>query len=86
MKIEAPAYKPPTVDSCKDTFMGENVYVEPMKEEILDEEEIEIIDGDVMGSMIDVIISIKFLDTMQALAKKSLDQIVVNKLLGRRIV
>ncbi|KAK8499601.1 hypothetical protein V6N11_025514 [Hibiscus sabdariffa] len=55
------------------------------EEENLDDDEIEILDGDVTTSIVDGIINIDFSDRIRDLAIKSLDQTVVVKLLGRRI-
>ncbi|KAL4324934.1 hypothetical protein GQ457_11G026940 [Hibiscus cannabinus] len=54
-------------------------------EENFDEDEIEILEGDVSKSMVDGIISIAFSEWVRNLAIKSYDQTVVVKLLGRRI-
>ncbi|KAK8568597.1 hypothetical protein V6N12_007145 [Hibiscus sabdariffa] len=54
-------------------------------EENIDEDEIEILDGDVSKTVVDGIISIDFSDRVRNLAIKSFDQTVVVKLLGRRI-
>ncbi|KAK8565122.1 hypothetical protein V6N12_058697 [Hibiscus sabdariffa] len=53
------------------------------EEEAIDEDEIEILEGDVTTSIVDGIINIDFSDRIRDLAIKSLDQTVVVKLLGR---
>ncbi|XP_039030243.1 uncharacterized protein LOC120164645 [Hibiscus syriacus] len=67
------------------TLMNDQATDPQESDEILDEEDIEIHDGDVTRTIIDGIISIEFSDRIQAPAEKSLDQTVVVKLLGQRI-
>ncbi|KAK9028213.1 hypothetical protein V6N11_068023 [Hibiscus sabdariffa] len=55
------------------------------EEEILDEDDFEILEGDVKRSVVDGIINIDFSTRVQDLAVKSLDRTIVVKLLGRRI-
>ncbi|KAK8502025.1 hypothetical protein V6N12_003374 [Hibiscus sabdariffa] len=59
--------------------------VDAQEEEVLDEDEIEILDGDVQKAVIDGIINIEFSERIQDLAIKSLDQTILVKLLGQRI-
>ncbi|KAK9043443.1 hypothetical protein V6N11_071787 [Hibiscus sabdariffa] len=57
----------------------------PGNEEFDAEDNIDILEGEVIRSTIDGLISIEFSDRIQKLAAKSLDQTLVIKLLGRRI-
>ncbi|KAK8583544.1 hypothetical protein V6N12_067811 [Hibiscus sabdariffa] len=52
---------------------------------IFDRDDIESIEGDVVCSTVDGLISIEFSERVQDLAVKSLDHTIVVKLLGRRI-
>ncbi|KAK8989991.1 hypothetical protein V6N11_064400 [Hibiscus sabdariffa] len=54
-------------------------------EELMDEDDIVIEEGDIVRKKINGVISIDFLERILSLAKKSLDHTVVVKLLGRRI-
>ncbi|XP_039026681.1 uncharacterized protein LOC120160324 [Hibiscus syriacus] len=68
------------------TFLMNNTIVDRCyDEDILDDEDIEIQEGEVVRSIIDGLILIDFSDRINSLAAKSLDQTVVLKLLGRRI-
>ncbi|KAK9042765.1 hypothetical protein V6N11_071125 [Hibiscus sabdariffa] len=78
----ASAIPPP---SYKDSLMKDNVAAIHTADEIFDDEEIEIQEGDVICSLVDGIISIDFSNRIQSLPEKSLDQTLVVKLLGRRI-
>ncbi|KAL4302754.1 hypothetical protein GQ457_10G008390 [Hibiscus cannabinus] len=68
----------------KDKLTGHSRLPTEDKENI-DEDEIEILKGDVSKTMVDGIISIDFFERVRILAIKSFDQIVVVKLLGRHI-
>ncbi|KAK8523003.1 hypothetical protein V6N12_073715 [Hibiscus sabdariffa] len=70
--------------SYKDKLTG-NSRMPTEEEEILDEDEIEILDGDVTKSIIDDVININFSNRVRDLAIKSLDQTIVVKLLDHRI-
>ncbi|KAK8601041.1 hypothetical protein V6N12_050886 [Hibiscus sabdariffa] len=70
--------------SYKEKFTG-NSRLLAKEEEIFDEDEIEILDGDVQKEVIDGIINIEFSERIRDLAIESLDQTVVVKLLGRLI-
>ncbi|KAK8496074.1 hypothetical protein V6N11_034113 [Hibiscus sabdariffa] len=65
--------------------MKDFVTVPDKADEIIDEEDIEIEEGDVVCSVLDGLISIDFSERILTLAVKSLDQTMVVKLLGRRI-
>ncbi|KAL4319974.1 hypothetical protein GQ457_18G005190 [Hibiscus cannabinus] len=54
-------------------------------EDAFDNDDIEILEGDITRFMVDGIISIEFSERIQTLAAKSLDQTIVVKLLGHRI-
>ncbi|KAK8999118.1 hypothetical protein V6N11_070295 [Hibiscus sabdariffa] len=71
--------------SFKDLLMRNVTNLPPESEEIIDEEDIIIEDGEVVRSEINGLPSIAFLDRILSLAKKSLGQTVVIELLGRRI-
>ncbi|KAK8530864.1 hypothetical protein V6N12_013364 [Hibiscus sabdariffa] len=71
--------------SYKDSLMKDNSTAIHDADDVFDEEEIEIQEGDVKRSLVDGIISIDFSNRVQSLAEKSLDQTLVVKLLGRRI-
>ncbi|KAK8478310.1 hypothetical protein V6N11_014343 [Hibiscus sabdariffa] len=71
--------------SYKDSLMEDNVAAIHDADEVFDEEDIGIQEGDVIRSLVDGIISIDFSNCVQSSAEKSLDQTLVVKLLGRRI-
>ncbi|KAK9027850.1 hypothetical protein V6N11_067672 [Hibiscus sabdariffa] len=70
--------------SYKDSLLHGNGTV-PGGEEFDEDDDIDILEGEVIRSMIDGLISIEFSDRIQKLAAKSLDQTLVIKLLGHRI-
>ncbi|KAK8512271.1 hypothetical protein V6N12_031994 [Hibiscus sabdariffa] len=65
--------------------MGDQCHVTVLEEGDLNDDEIELFEGDVTHSNINGLMSIEFSDKVQALAIKSFQQTVVIKLLGRRI-
>ncbi|KAK9003595.1 hypothetical protein V6N11_084235 [Hibiscus sabdariffa] len=69
------------IPSYKEKLIG-NSPLPAEEEAIIDEDEIEILDGDVQKTVIDEIINIDFSKRIRDLVIKSLDQIVVVKLLG----
>ncbi|KAK8482394.1 hypothetical protein V6N11_033154 [Hibiscus sabdariffa] len=71
--------------SYKDTLLGDQNCVNPSDDDFLDEEDIELQDGDVTRGMEDGLVKIDFSDRVHKLAVKSLDQTIVIKVLGRRI-
>ncbi|KAL4364227.1 hypothetical protein GQ457_04G026660 [Hibiscus cannabinus] len=72
--------------SFKDKLLGVDVVKHSMEtDDASEDDDIEILDGEVTCSMVDGVISIKFLERIQTLVAKSLDQTVVVKLLGHRI-
>ncbi|KAL4369386.1 hypothetical protein GQ457_05G024870 [Hibiscus cannabinus] len=71
--------------SYKDTLLGDQNGVNPTDADFLDEEDIDLLDGDVTRGMEDGLVTIDFSDRVHALAVKSLDQTIVIKILGRRI-
>ncbi|KAK8564737.1 hypothetical protein V6N12_058320 [Hibiscus sabdariffa] len=86
MDMDHAAPTPPMQTSFKDKLLGSDSTKHPMEtEEALEDDDIEILEGDVIRSMVDGVISIEFSERIQTLAVKSLDQTVVVKLLGRRI-
>ncbi|KAK8522972.1 hypothetical protein V6N12_073684 [Hibiscus sabdariffa] len=70
--------------SYKDSLLYGSGIV-PGGEEFDEDDDIDILEGEVIRSTIDGLISIEFFDRIQKLAAKSLDQTLVIKLLGRRI-
>ncbi|KAL4388104.1 hypothetical protein GQ457_09G011910 [Hibiscus cannabinus] len=75
---------PAAASSYKDKLMNNNP-IPYAAEEIIDEEDFEILEGEVLRSVIDGVIHIDFSDRIQDLAIKSLDKTIVIKLLGWRI-
>ncbi|KAK9045530.1 hypothetical protein V6N11_051440 [Hibiscus sabdariffa] len=71
--------------SYKDSLIGESTSDDMQEDEPFDDDDIEILEGDVTRMMVDGLISIQFLKRVQSLAEKSLDRTIVLKLLGRRI-
>ncbi|KAK9018022.1 hypothetical protein V6N11_001012 [Hibiscus sabdariffa] len=72
-----PSYKESLMKDSESTFCDADAF--------FDDEDVEILEGDVSRSLVDGIISIDFSDRVRSLAEKSLDQTLVVKLLGRRI-
>ncbi|KAK8560140.1 hypothetical protein V6N12_012943 [Hibiscus sabdariffa] len=73
------------VISYKDSLLGDLNGDDMYEYESFDDEDIEILEGDVIHIMVDGLISIQFSERVQSLVEKSLDRIIVLKLLGRRI-
>ncbi|KAK9018310.1 hypothetical protein V6N11_001288 [Hibiscus sabdariffa] len=69
----------------KDSLLKGNVLPGMFDTVFLDDEDIDILDGDVVRGMIDGLISIEFSECVQKLTAKSLDQKIDLKLLGCRI-
>ncbi|KAL4280959.1 hypothetical protein GQ457_03G040380 [Hibiscus cannabinus] len=82
--VPAPQPNHPKTFSYKDKLMG-NSPIPSTDDEIIDEEDIEILEGEVLRSVVDGVIHIDFSDRIRDLTIKSLDQTIVIKLLGRRI-
>ncbi|KAK9046473.1 hypothetical protein V6N11_052360 [Hibiscus sabdariffa] len=86
-----PSFRQPTEKitapnaSCKDMLMGESNEDPMMDNKPDDDEDIEILEGDVVRTIVDGLISIQFSQRIQTLAEKSLDRTIVLKLLGRNI-
>ncbi|KAK9008987.1 hypothetical protein V6N11_080463 [Hibiscus sabdariffa] len=83
-----PAQQIPTVNApfyC-DTLLGGTQPQTPDDALGLDDEDIELLEGDVIWGYYDCTIFIDFLDCVWELAIISLDQTIVIKLLGRKIV
>ncbi|KAK8556925.1 hypothetical protein V6N12_003314 [Hibiscus sabdariffa] len=72
-----PSYKESLMKDSESTFCDADAF--------FDDEDVEILEGDVSRSLVDSIISIDFSDRVRSLAEKSLDQTLVVKLLGHRI-
>ncbi|KAK8563593.1 hypothetical protein V6N12_035739 [Hibiscus sabdariffa] len=68
-----------------DTLMCDEISHSEVGVEIVEEDNVNLIEGDVTRSVVDGLISIEFSKKVQALAVKSLDNTVVIKLLGRHI-
>ncbi|GMJ09311.1 hypothetical protein HRI_004600300 [Hibiscus trionum] len=83
--VNAAVNPPPPGFSYKEALMHKTPHIPDETEEIIDEEEIEIEEGDVTRSEVDSMISIDFSDRVISLAEKSFEQTLVVKLLGRRI-
>ncbi|KAK8501116.1 hypothetical protein V6N11_049716 [Hibiscus sabdariffa] len=66
----------------EEPLMKDSVNMPYEANEIIDEEDIEIEEGNVVCSVIDGLISINFLELILILAEKSLDQTMVVKLLS----
>ncbi|KAK9032606.1 hypothetical protein V6N11_056866 [Hibiscus sabdariffa] len=72
--------------SFKDKLLGSDSTNHSIEtEDAFDNDDIEILEGDITLSMVDGIISIEFFERIQSLAAKSLDQTIVVKLLRHRI-
>ncbi|KAK8502910.1 hypothetical protein V6N12_054137 [Hibiscus sabdariffa] len=71
--------------SYKESLMKDTESTLHDADAIFDDDDVEILEGDVTRSLVDGIISIDFSDRVRSLAEKSLDQTLVVKLLGRRI-
>ncbi|KAK8996285.1 hypothetical protein V6N11_076525 [Hibiscus sabdariffa] len=71
--------------SYKESLMKDTELTMHDANEIFDDEDVEILEGDVTRSRVDGIISIDFFDRVRSLAEKSMDQTLVVKLLGRWI-
>ncbi|KAK8569198.1 hypothetical protein V6N12_007730 [Hibiscus sabdariffa] len=77
---------PTSPATFKDMLMGSDKVDHSMNfDAISEDDDIEILEGDVKRSMVDGLISIDFSERIQNLAAKSLYNTVVVKLLGRRI-
>ncbi|KAK8556252.1 hypothetical protein V6N12_002662 [Hibiscus sabdariffa] len=86
MDMDHAAPTPPMQTSFKDKLLGSDSTIHSMEtEDAFDDDDIEILDGDITRSMVDGVISIDFSERIQTLAAKSLDQTIVVKLLGRQI-
>ncbi|GMI97675.1 hypothetical protein HRI_003436800 [Hibiscus trionum] len=70
------------LSSYKNFLMGNQATSSIAEEEILDEEDLEFIEGDAIRSTVDDLISIDFLEQVQAMDVKSLNHTAVIKLLG----
>ncbi|KAK8513602.1 hypothetical protein V6N12_052779 [Hibiscus sabdariffa] len=75
----------PQQSSYRDKLLGDRSRVSPNDEDFLDEEDIDLNEGDVIRGMENGLIKIDFSDRVHALAVKSLEQTIVIKILGRRI-
>ncbi|GMI66330.1 hypothetical protein HRI_000302300 [Hibiscus trionum] len=75
----------PSVPSYKDFLVQNSTHLLSESDEIMDEEEIPMEEGDVVRSEVDGMIAIDFSDRIISLAEKSFEQTVVVKLLRRRI-
>ncbi|KAL4303003.1 hypothetical protein GQ457_10G018810 [Hibiscus cannabinus] len=71
--------------SFKDMLMGNQRYAQPDDDEPFDDDDIELIEGDVIRGMEDGMIKIDFSNRVHELAIKSLERTIVIKMLGRRI-
>ncbi|KAK8562007.1 hypothetical protein V6N12_049062 [Hibiscus sabdariffa] len=75
----------PKAFSYKESLMKTSLAIPSESEELIDEDDIVIEEGDIMRSDINGVISIDFSDRILSLVEKSLELTVVVKLLGRRI-
>ncbi|XP_039061281.1 uncharacterized protein LOC120205496 [Hibiscus syriacus] len=75
----------PSHVSFKDTLIGGDNLIPPIDEEIFEDDDIDIVDGDVKRGNVNGLISIHFSDWVIELANKSFDQTIVIKLLGKKI-
>ncbi|KAK8579314.1 hypothetical protein V6N12_069641 [Hibiscus sabdariffa] len=71
--------------SYKETLMGEKPNTTDVVDDPFNEDDIDIEEGEITRGLVNEIISVDFSDRNNALAVKTFDQIVVLKLLGRRI-
>ncbi|KAK9006252.1 hypothetical protein V6N11_035297 [Hibiscus sabdariffa] len=71
--------------SYKDSLLGESKDKPSQGDSFVEDDDIEILDGEVTRSVVDGMISIQFSKRIQALAAKSMDRTIILKLLGRRI-
>ncbi|KAK9007146.1 hypothetical protein V6N11_050979 [Hibiscus sabdariffa] len=71
--------------SYKDSLLGESRDKPSQGDSFVEDDDIEILDGEVTRSIVDGMISIQFSERIQALAAKSMDRTIILKLLGRRI-
>ncbi|KAK9015264.1 hypothetical protein V6N11_006380 [Hibiscus sabdariffa] len=76
---------PAQPSSYKDTLLGDRQHEIPTDDVFLDEEDIDLNEGDVIRGMDNDVITIDFSERVHNLAVKSLDQTVVIKIIGRRI-
>ncbi|KAK8549140.1 hypothetical protein V6N11_017834 [Hibiscus sabdariffa] len=84
--IQSSALDQPTPSpSYKDSLLRNQPMSHILEDEIPDDDDVELIEGDAIRSTVDGIISIDFSDRVQAMAVKSLGRTVVIKLLGRQI-
>ncbi|GMI82618.1 hypothetical protein HRI_001931100 [Hibiscus trionum] len=75
----------PKPSSYKDSLMHGNPLDPREDDDCFDDDDIELIEGDVIRSVEDGLICIDFSDRVQELSEKCFDLTVVVKLLGRRI-
>ncbi|KAK9030159.1 hypothetical protein V6N11_031590 [Hibiscus sabdariffa] len=71
--------------SFKDMLMGNQRYAQPDDDEPFEDDDIELIEGNVIRGMEDGMIKIDFSNRVHELAVKSLERTIVIKMLGRRI-
>ncbi|KAK8600618.1 hypothetical protein V6N12_050471 [Hibiscus sabdariffa] len=71
--------------SYKDSLMGESNGDSMKGDETFEDDDIEILEGDVVRTIVDGMISIQFSERVQSLAEKSFDRTIVLNLLVRRI-
>ncbi|KAK8600590.1 hypothetical protein V6N12_050443 [Hibiscus sabdariffa] len=71
--------------SYKDSLMGESNGDSMKGDEPFEDDDIEILEGDVVRTVVDGLISIQFSERVQSLAEKSFDRTIVLKLLVRHI-
>ncbi|KAK8513931.1 hypothetical protein V6N11_021529 [Hibiscus sabdariffa] len=76
---------PTQPSSYKDTLLGDQNHINPSDEDFLDEEDIDLQEGDVTRGMEDGLVTINFSDRVHDLAVKSLEQTIVIKTLGRTV-
>ncbi|KAK8514668.1 hypothetical protein V6N12_057565 [Hibiscus sabdariffa] len=71
--------------SYKDSLLGESRDKPSQGDSFVEDDDIEILDGEVTRSVVDGMIFIQFSERIQALAAKSMVRTIILKLLGRRI-
>ncbi|KAK9020221.1 hypothetical protein V6N11_054711 [Hibiscus sabdariffa] len=74
-----------TNHTYKDSLLHGYADIPQEDQDIFEEEDIELLEGDVTRSVVDSLISVNFSEKVQKLTEKSFNLTVVIKLLGRQI-